>query len=164
MFNKVILVGRLTRNVELKYLPSGTSLATFGLAASRTWKDKNTSEKKEEVMFIDIDSFGRSAEIANQYLKKGSRVLVEGRIVQDRWTDQQGQNRSKHKILAESINFMDTKEQSQANDIVQQNNSNEQNNQPQSDYQSNQVPTKQTPTLKQENVPEIDIDDDDIPF
>lgn len=162
MFNKVILVGRLTRDVELKYLPSGSSLANFGMAASRVWKDKNTGEQKEEVMFIDIDSFGRSAEIANQYLKKGSRVLVEGRLVQDRWTDQQGQNRSKHKILAENIKFMETKAeaqsgQSSSNSYQQQNNAPQQ----QAPVQTSQ---QQTAPIKEEKIPEIDINDDEIPF
>jgi single-strand DNA-binding protein len=164
MFNKVILVGRLTRDVELKYLPSGTSVATFGLAASRTWKDKNTSENKEEVMFIDIDSFGRSAEIANQYLKKGSKVLVEGRIVQDRWTDQQGQNRSKHKIMAENIKFMDTKAEAQSYQSSQQNASQNAYSKPSSAPTNDKPYTQPTQEVKQEVVPEIDIDDDDVPF
>lgn len=162
MFNKVILVGRLTRDVELKYLPSGTSIATFSIAASRGWKDRNTGESKEETMFIDIDSFGRSAEVANQYLKKGSRVLVEGRLVQDRWTDQQGQNRSRHKVLAENITFMETKAEAQVHTEQQESSPSqyEQNN-------TNQVsaqPSNQTSNVKKDNIPEVDIDDDDIPF
>ena len=170
MFNKVILVGRLTRDVELKYLPSGTSVATFSLAASRNWKDKNSGESKEETMFIDVDSFGRSAEIANQYLKKGSRVLVEGRLVQDRWQDQQGQNRSKHKVMAENIKFMETKAEAQSggygggdNAPSYGNDSQNNYNQPNNSYQPKSNPQAQVPQ-KEEQIPEIDIDDDDIPF
>jgi single-strand DNA-binding protein len=109
MYNKVILVGNLTKNVELKYLPSGSSVAKFGLATNRKWKDKNSGDNRQEVMFIDITTFGRSAEIANQYLKKGSKVLIEGRLVLNQWTDQNGQNRSKHEIQADNVQFMDTK-------------------------------------------------------
>ena len=137
MFNKAILVGRLTRDIELKYLPNETALASFALATSRIWKDKGTGEKKEETMFIDVDTFGRSAEVANQYLKKGSRVLVEGRLVQDRWKDQQGANRSKHKIVAENIKFMETKAEAQSS---------------------------QSDGSGEANGTEIDINDEDIPF
>lgn len=90
MFNKVVLIGRLTRDPELRYLPSGTALCTFGIATNRSWTDKNTNDKKEEVMFIDITTFARSAEIANQYLKKGNKVLVEGRLALEQWNDQYG--------------------------------------------------------------------------
>ncbi|MDR0746755.1 MAG: single-stranded DNA-binding protein [Helicobacteraceae bacterium] len=109
MLNKVILIGNLTRDVELRYTQSGTAIAKFGLAVSRRWKDKNSSEDREEVMFIDINVFGRSAEIANQYLNKGRRVLIEGRLVLDQWTDQNGQRHSRHNISAENVQFLDSK-------------------------------------------------------
>ena len=112
MFNKVILIGNLTRDVELKYTPTGTAIAKFGLATNRTYKDSMTGENKQEVMFIDITVFGRSAEVANQYLSKGRKVLVEGRLVLDQWVDSSGQKRSKHSVVAEKVQFMDSRTQS----------------------------------------------------
>ena len=148
MYNRVILVGRLTRDPELRYLPNGTAVATFGIATSRTWTDRNTNEKKEETMFIDVTSFARSAEIVNQYLKKGNKVLVEGRLVFEKWTDQNGQNKSKHTVRAETVQFMETKAAAQNSHSQQQAPVNQQNRAPAN-------PPSQ---------PNIDIDDDEIPF
>ena len=89
MFNKVILVGNLTRDVELRYLPSGAALARLNLATNRRYK-KQDGTQAEEVCFIDVNLFGRTAEVANQYLKKGSQVLIEGRLVLESWTDNTG--------------------------------------------------------------------------
>ncbi len=122
MFNKIILVGNLSRDVELKYTPSGTAIANFGIATNRTYKDAS-GQQEQEVMFIDVKVFGRSAEIANQYLHKGKRVLVEGRLAQEQWVDRNGQKRSKHVVIAEKVQFMDTKssngEANQARDYGQ---------------------------------------------
>lgn len=147
MYNRVILVGNLTRDVELKYTPSGMAIAKFGLATNRNYKDNTTGEMKQEVMFIDITVFGRSAEVANQYLKKGRKVLIEGRLVLDQWVDSSGQKRSKHSIVADKVQFMDPKESS--GDL------NQSYNQPQQ-----QAPMQQ----QKNNIPSIDIDDDEIPF
>ncbi len=161
MYNRVILVGRLTRDPELRYLPNGTAVATFGLATSRSWTDRNTNEKKEEVMFIDITSFARSAEIVNQYLKKGNKVLVEGRLVLDRWTDQNGQNRSKHTVRADTVQFMETRAEAQ-------NTQSSYNTPAQGGYtpkESYNQPNKTNPSPSQEkSIPEIDLDDEEIPF
>jgi len=161
MYNRVILVGRLTRDPELRYLPSGTAVATFGLATSRSWTDKNTNEKKEEVMFIDVTSFARSAEIVNQYLKKGNKVLVEGRLVLDRWTDQNGQNRSKHTVRADTVQFMETRAEAQ-------NSQNSYKAPSQGGYNQNgqqyAQPNKPSPSSQSNAIPEIDIDDEEIPF
>ncbi len=108
MFNKIILVGNLTRDVGLKYTPSRTAIANFGIATNRTYKDAS-GQQEQEVMFIDVKVFGRSAEIANQYLHKGKRVLVEGRLVQEQWVDRNGQKHSKHVVIAEKVQFMDSK-------------------------------------------------------
>jgi single-strand DNA-binding protein len=157
MYNKVILVGNLTRDVNLRYLPSGSAVADFGLATNRRWKDKQTNEDKQEVMFIDISVFGRSAEVANQHLKKGSKVLVEGRLALDTWTDQNGNNRSKHKIIAESYQFLDPKND---NNNGANGSFNNQNN-----YQAPQPQQAQKPQQStQTPMPEIDIDNEDIPF
>ena len=135
MYNKVILVGNLTWDVELKYAPSGIAIAEFGLATNRKYKDNTTNEIKEETMFINITVFGRSAEVANQYLRKGRRVLIEGRLVLDQWIDSSGQKRSKHSIVAESVKFLDKIEEN-----------------------TNQVSQSQVSVSQQS------LDDEDIPF
>ena len=109
MFNKVIFMGNLTREPELVYLKNGTATCTLGMASNRKFK-KTDGSQGEEVCFADISLFGRSAEIANQFLKKGSKVLIEGRLRYDSWTDANGQKRSKHSITAESLQMLDRKD------------------------------------------------------
>jgi single-strand DNA-binding protein len=105
-FNKVILMGNLTRDPELRYTPKGTAVAKLGLAVNRTWKTE-TGETKEEVLFIDIEAFSRQAENIGQYLKKGSPILVEGRLRLDTWDDKQtNQKRSKILVAAENVRFL----------------------------------------------------------
>src|SRR5882672_6211506 len=107
-FNKVILAGNLTRDPELRYTPNGKAIAKFGLAINRNWTTE-TGEKKEEVTFVDIDSFGRQAEVISQYLKKGRPVLVEGRLKLDQWDDKQsGQKRSRLGVVLEAFQFLDS--------------------------------------------------------
>src|SRR5689334_4136209 len=107
-FNKVILAGNLTRDPEVRYTPKGTAIAKLGMAINRTWKT-DTGETKEEVTFVDIDSFGRQAEVISQYLKKGRPVLVEGRLKLDQWDDKQsGQKRSRLGVVLESFSFLDS--------------------------------------------------------
>ena len=149
MFNKVILIGNLTRDVELRYTPNGTAIAKFGLATNRTYKDTLTGENKQEVMFIDITVFGRSAEIANQYLSKGRRVLIEGRLVLDQWVDSTGQKRSKHSVVAERVQFMDSK--ASADDSM-------------GAVREQPAPKPQMQQQKNNEIPSIDIDEDEIPF
>ena len=156
MYNKVILVGRLTRDIELKYLPSGSSVANFGLATSRNWKDSTTGERKEETMFIDIAVFGKGAEIANQYLRKGNRVLIEGRLTLDQWQDNEGNKRSRHRITADNVQFMETKAESMAS-------ASSSSNAPESYSNNNNAPTSNTKQPSNQSQ-EIDIEDDDIPF
>jgi len=109
MFNKIILVGNLTRDIELRYTQSGAAIANTAIATTR--KFTSNGDKKEEVCFVDITFFGRSAEIANQYLHKGSKILVEGRLNFEQWSDQQGQKRSKHGVIVESMQMLDSKPQ-----------------------------------------------------
>jgi single-strand DNA-binding protein len=105
-FNKVILVGNLTRDPELRYTPKGTAVARLGLAVNRVWRGE-TGEKKEEATFVDIDAFGQQAETICQYMKKGSPMLVEGRLRLDQWDDKQtGQKRSKLLVVLESFTFL----------------------------------------------------------
>jgi single-strand DNA-binding protein len=107
-FNKVILVGNLTRDPELRYTPKGVAIAKLGLAVNRVWKTE-TGETKEEVTFVDIDAFGKQAETIGQYLKKGRPLLVEGRLRLDQWDDKQtGQKRSRLGVVLESFQFLDS--------------------------------------------------------
>jgi single-strand DNA-binding protein len=107
-FNKVILAGNLTRDPEVRYTPKGMAIAKFGMAINRTWKSES-GESKEEVTFVDIDAFGRQAEVISQYCKKGSPLLVEGRLRLDQWDDKQtGQKRSKLGIVVEGFQFLGT--------------------------------------------------------
>ncbi len=105
-FNKVILVGNLTRDPELRYTPKGTAIAKIGLAVNRTWKNE-AGETKEEVTFVDVDVFGRTAENVGQYMRKGSPILIEGRLRLDTWDDKQtNQKRSKLGVVAETVQFL----------------------------------------------------------
>ena len=107
-FNKVILVGNLTRDPELRYLPKGTAVAKIGLAVNRRWTAE-TGETREEVTFVDVEAFGKQAETIGQYLKKGRPILIEGRLKLDQWDDKQtGQKRSKLKVVLESFQFLDS--------------------------------------------------------
>jgi len=108
-FNRVILAGNLTRDPELRYTPKGTAIASFGLAINRRWKTE-TGETKEEVTFVDVDAFGRQAEVVAQYMKKGRPFLVEGRLKLDQWEDKNThQKQSKLKVVLEGFSFIDTK-------------------------------------------------------
>jgi single-strand DNA-binding protein len=108
-FNKVILAGNLTRDPELRYTPKGTAIARIGMAINRTWKTE-TGESKEEVTFVDVDAFGRQAEVIAQYMKKGRPLLVEGRLRLDQWEDKTThQKQSKLKVVLEAFSFIDSR-------------------------------------------------------
>ncbi len=104
-FNKVLLIGNLTRDPQLSYLPSQTAVVDFGLAVNRRWTGKD-GEKKEETCFVDCTSFGRQAENINKYLSKGRQLLVEGRLTFNSWTAQDGTKRSKHRVTVERFQFL----------------------------------------------------------
>ncbi len=108
MFNKVILIGNLTRDPELRYTPQGTSVCNFGLAVNR--KYRQAEEMKEEVTFINIVVFGKQADTCGQYLSKGSPVLIEGRLRENRWETPEGQKRSRHEVVAETFKFLPKKQ------------------------------------------------------
>lgn len=105
-FNRVIIIGNLTRDPEYRTLTSGQGVCRLGLATNRQFKNKQTGSMIQEVCYIDIDVWGAQAESCRQYLQKGRPVLVEGRLKQDSWTDQSGQKRNKHSIVAESVVFL----------------------------------------------------------
>jgi single-strand DNA-binding protein len=105
-FNKVILLGNLTRDPEVRYTPKGSAVTDIGLAVNRVYTTE-TGEKREEATFVDITLWGRTAEIAGEYLKKGRPVLIEGRLQLDTWDDKQsGQKRSKLKVIGETLQLI----------------------------------------------------------
>jgi single-strand DNA-binding protein len=196
MFNKIILVGNLTRDIELRYSQGGMGIAKTAIATSR--KFTSNGEKKEEVCFVDITFFGRSAEVANQYLRKGSKILVEGRLNFEQWVDQNGQKRSKHSVTVETMQMLDSKGDNQGgggynapsnapadnNSYQQPNNYNAPQQGQQQGYQApaqsqqsynqaapqgqsnynNQAQQQSRQMPSPNDVPTIDIDEDEIPF
>jgi single-strand DNA-binding protein len=105
-YNKVMLIGNITRDPRLNYLPSNTPVADFGLAVNRKFK-RGDGEKGEDTLFVDCVAFARIAEVINQYVGKGSPIFIEGRLQLDQWQDKQtGDKRSKHKVVVESMQFL----------------------------------------------------------
>jgi single-strand DNA-binding protein len=104
-FNKVILMGNLTRDPELRYTPKGLAVARIGLAVNRVWRTE-TGETREETTFVDCDAFGRQAENLSQYLKKGNPVLIEGRLHLHTWEDKQNQKQSRLRVDVETFRFV----------------------------------------------------------
>lgn len=145
MYNKLVVLGNLTKEIELKYLASGSAVAKGSIATTHKYKSQS-GEQKEEVCFLEFTIFGRGAEIANQYLKKGSKVLLEGRLIFEQWNAQDGTNRSKHSLRVDEMKMLDSKP---------------------SDNKG-QAQAKREPQVvyKQSNIPNIDIDEDltEIPF
>ena len=162
MYNKVVLVGNLTRDVEVRYSQGGAAIGKVGIATSHKWKSQ-TGEQKEEVMFVDLTFFGRVAEIANQYLHKGSKVLIDGRLVLEQWTAQDGSKRSKHSVTVETMKMLDSR-----GDNAGQQGGGYGGGEPNSGYNQapaqSQAPAPQSQPAPTQQVPEIDIDEDEIPF
>ncbi|WP_345985301.1 single-stranded DNA-binding protein [Sulfurimonas sp. HSL-1656] len=173
MFNKVILAGNLTRDIELRYTQGGTAIGKTGIATNRKFK-KQSGEQVDETMFIDIVFFGRSAEIANQYLRNGSKVLIEGRLMLEQWTDQGGQKRSKHSINVEEMKMLDSRgDAQQGNGGYNAPSSQEYNApqqgytpppQPQNAYDCPMTPPRDPGAGSGHQQPGFDIDEDEIPF
>lgn len=106
-FNRVILMGNLTRDPQVRYTPNQTAVTDLGLAVNRVWYDKATSQKREEVTFVDVTVWGRQAEVAGEYLAKGRSVLIEGRLQLDQWEDKDsGQKRSKLRVVCENLTMV----------------------------------------------------------
>lgn len=105
-YNKVILMGNLTRDPELRYTPKGTAIARLGVAVNRRWTGEG-GEQREETTFVDVDAFGKQAETLGQYMKKGRPIFIEGRLRLDSWEDKQtGQKRSKLGVVLENFQFL----------------------------------------------------------
>ena len=179
MYNKVIMIGNLTRDIELKYLPSGSAIAKSAIATSHKYKTQS-GEQKDEVCFLDFTVFGKGGEILNQYVRKGSKVMLEGRLVFEQWQDQNGNNRNRHTLMVAEFKFLDSKADSQnmggGNNnyqAPQQQQQSSYNQAPQQPVQQNnyQAPQQQyggnnsgNNFQAPENIPTIDIDNDEIPF
>ena len=106
-YNKVIMMGNLTRDPQLSYLPSQTPVVEFGLATNRKWKSQD-GQDREEVCFVDCRAFGRMAENISKYCQKGRPLMIEGRLTFDQWEAQDGSKRSKHRITVENFTFVDS--------------------------------------------------------
>lgn len=153
MLAKVVGVARLTRDVELRYLPSGQGVAKLGLVMSKKYKTQ-AGEQKEDVCFIDGSVFGRLSEIANQYLRKGSKIYIDAELKFEQWTDQSGGNRSKHILNINQFEMLDSKSDNQ-----QQNTSEDYNN-----YNQQHTPPNQYNPHQNQHPVEINIDTEEIPF
>jgi single-strand DNA-binding protein len=104
-FNKIFLIGNLTRDPQLTYTPSQTAVVDFGLATNRRWTGQDGT-KREETCFVDCRAFGRQAENINKYLSKGRAVFIEGRLTFDSWTAQDGTKRSRHRVTVDNVQFL----------------------------------------------------------
>ena len=161
MYNKIIIAGNLSKDIEIRYTQGGSAIANTAMATTRKFKSA-AGEQKEEVLFVDITFFGRTAEVANQYLRKGSKVLIDGRLKLDQWTDKQNNKRSKHSVIVESLQMLDSKNsQEQKNRATQRATRPHQDNAP--DYhpvagQQEAMQPHQAPSF-----PQMD-DSDEIPF
>lgn len=149
--NKVILVGNLGGDPEVRYMPSGNAVANITIATSESWRDKNTGEQKEKTEWHRIAIFGKLAEIAGEYLRKGSKVYIEGQLQTRKWQNQQGQDQYTTEVVVQGFNgimqMLDSKPQGQQQQPAQQ--------RPPAQQQQQSTP--------QYNEPPMDFDDD-IPF
>ena len=153
-YNKIILQGNLVREIEVKYTDGGMAIGKTSIAVNHKFKNK-AGESKEEVLFIDLNFFGRTAEILNQYCRKGSKVLVDGTLKLESWTAKDGNKRSKHSVMVTTLQMLDSKSDGEAN--VRTDTSN---------YKEAPAPIGQPApamTVPNTNVP-LEIEEDSIPF
>jgi single-strand DNA-binding protein len=151
--NRVLLIGNLTRDPDLRYTPKGTAVTEIGLAVNRIYSGED-GERKEETTFVDVTLWARLAEIAGQYLKKGRPVFIEGRLQLDTWDDKQtGQKRSKLRVVAENIQLLGTRQEGE----------------PPASAPTHSAPrrssgTSAPPARSEPRDPDLDAEPDDIPF
>src|SRR5262252_6545775 len=151
-FNKVILLGNLTRDPEVRYTPKGSAVCDLGLAVNRQYT-LDSGEKREEVTYVDVVLWARLAEIAGQYLKKGRPVFIEGRLQLDTWDDKQtGQKRSRMRVVAENLQLLGSRGESEGG--------------PTGPAPARRPATSATPSppASQPRDPDLDVEPDDIPF
>jgi single-strand DNA-binding protein len=149
--NRVLLIGNLTRDPEVRYTPKGTPVTEIGLAVNRIYSGED-GEKKEETTFVDVTLWARQAEIAGQYLKKGRPVFIEGRLQLDSWDDKQtGQKRSRLRVVAESLQLLGSRQESEG---------------PSSTFAPRRSPSASAPPppRPEPRDPDLDAEPDDIPF
>lgn len=152
--NKVILIGNLGRDPEIRYMPNGGAVANLALATSEVWKDKNTGEQQEKTEWHRVVLFRRLAEIAGEYLKKGSKVYIEGKLQTRKWQDNQGQDRYTTEIVGNELQMLDSRGAGGSTTNF--------NSSPASTSQASPSPVNQNNTMP-DMVPAGDFDDD-IPF
>ena len=152
--NRVLLIGNLTRDPELRYTPKGTAVTEIGLAVNRIYSGED-GEKKEETTFVDVTLWARQAEIAGQYLKKGRPVFIEGRLQLDTWDDKQtGQKRSRLRVVAENLQLLGSRQESEGSSSFSS-----------SSPAPRRGPSAPAPPPKPEpRDPDLDAEPDDIPF
>lgn len=139
-YNKIILAGRLTRDVELRYTPKGTAVAQVTLAINRRWSDSGVD--REETTFVDVEAWGRQAEVLAQYLKKGRELMIDGRLRQDTWEDKEtSKKHSKLKVVLETFQFVSGEKEPKA-----------------------EQPARPAATPSKETAPTNQAADDDVPF
>lgn len=106
-FNLVVLMGNITRDIEVRYTPTGVAIIKLGLAMNRKWFDSKTNQKKESVVFVDVDVWGKQAETVQQYFKKGDQIHIQGRLDTESWVDKEtGKKRTKQKVVCERFQFV----------------------------------------------------------
>ncbi len=142
------MVGNLVRDIEIRYLQTGTAVASSAIAVNKKFKTAS-GEMRDDTCFIDVTFWGRTAEVVNQYLRKGSKLLIEGELKQDKWQDQNGQNRSKHSVTVSNIQMLDSKrdDNSQGNNSNSGGNNSYNNN----SYQNNQNSSNQNQNNSNQN-------------
>jgi single-strand DNA-binding protein len=154
--NRVLLIGNLTRDPEVRYTPKGTAVTEIGLAVNRVYSGED-GEKKEEVTFVDVTLWARQAEVAGQYLKKGRPVFIEGRLQLDTWDDKQtGQKRSRLRVVAENLQLLGSRQDAEGASGS-------------SGFSSTPAPrrtptTSAPPARPEPRDPDLDAEPDDIPF
>ncbi len=153
-YNRVILIGNVTRDLEIRYIPSGTAVLDLGLAVNDKRKDSKSGEWIEETTFVDVTLWGRTAEIAGEYLSKGSPVFIEGRLKLDTW-EQDGQKRSKLKVVGEKMQLIGSRGSGGGGGG---------GGQPASQHDQQSQYSQQAPSGPPQDTPPAGPPDDDIPF
>ena len=147
--NRVLLIGNLTRDPEVRYTPKGTAVAEIGLAVNRIYSGED-GEKKEETTFVDVTLWARQAEVAGQYLKKGRPVFIEGRLQLDTWDDKQtGQKRSRLRVVSENLQLLGSRQEGDSSSPAPP---------------PRRASAATTPSRPEPRDPDLDVEPDDIPF
>jgi single-strand DNA-binding protein len=162
--NQTFVMGNLTREVEIRYTPKGTAVAELGLAINRVYST-DSGERREEVTFLDITVWGRDAEIAGEYLTKGSPVLIHGRLQTEQWEDKQtGQKRSKLKVVCERLHLIGRKRESDQSEPAERQSARSAGARATHERNAGYGPSARTPAPRPPADPDLDAQEEDIPF